>query len=543
MSIRLKVFFIILVLFALLGGADFLIQRFIIFPSFLELEYREAGENLRRIFYAIDREIVHLDRLCHDWAVWDDSYEFMEEQSPDFIASNLNAETLAADHLNLLLFCRSDGSIVWGSGTQNGRQLAFSFLQTQRLSLDHPLLALPTSNGLKSASGIMDTQFGPLLFSTQTILHSDGSGPSKGLLVMGRLLDQNTLETLKEQTRIPFEMRYPVLGEEALCGPIEQAITIKQDRLSFLEVNNGKFIKSCAGYPDINGKPVFGIQYLFPREITRKGITSMGYAAALVIASGMIIVVILNLLLQQIILRPIQRLTDHALAIEQEKDFSRRIDMRRTDELGKLAHSLDTMVQTIDEQTSALQLANEQLIILTVQDGLTGIANRRMFDSYLNKEWRRAMREQAPLSLILLDVDYFKKYNDTYGHQQGDRCLIAVAATLQRHIRRPADLAARYGGEEFAIILPNTHEEGALTIAERVRQGIEALEIPHSASDVSASVSVSLGVVTTLPKVDKDMRSLDLFVETADRGLYQAKQQGRNRTVQAVLAQHEALSL
>ncbi|MDD2463288.1 MAG: diguanylate cyclase [Desulfobulbus sp.] len=532
MSIRLKVFVIILFLFALLGGADFLIQRFIIFPSFLELEYREAGENLRRIFYAIDREVVHLDRLCHDWAVWDDSYAFMQKQSPQFMASNLNEATLTSDHLNLLLFCRLDGTIIWASGTQNGKELAFPFLHTKALPQRHPLLTHLPSNGTKSTSGIIDTPFGPLLFSTQTILRSDGSGPDKGFLVMGRLFDQEILQTLKEQTRILFEMLYPVPSEAGVCGSIEQGIPHRQERLNFFELNNGKFIKSCAGYPDITGKPLFGIQYLFPREITRKGIASMGYAAALVIASGLIIVCILNLILQQVILRPIQQLTDHALAIEQEKDFSRRIDMAREDEIGKLAHSLDTMVQTIDVQTSELQLANEQLIILSVQDGLTGIANRRMFDRYLNKEWRRAMREQVPLALILLDVDFFKKYNDTYGHQQGDRCLIAVAETMQKIIRRPADLAARYGGEEFAIILPNTHQEGAMLIAERVREGLQTLEIPHSGSDVSAHVSISLGVATTVPQANTDVTvAIDTFVETADRGLYQAKLQGRNRTV------------
>ncbi|WP_448871984.1 diguanylate cyclase domain-containing protein [Desulfobulbus propionicus] len=534
MSLRLKVFVIILALFALLGGVDFLIQRFIVFPSFLALEYREAKENLRRISFAINREIVHLDQLCHDWAVWDDTYEFMVDHSEEFLASNLNTETLEANHFNLLLFCRPDGTIVWGFGANTDQQpLSFPFLQSKKLPLDHPLLMLPASRKTNSNSGIMETTFGPLLFSTQEILHSNGSGPGRGFLVMGWFLDRTTVETLKEQTRIPFEIRYPAPTGEAACGFIDQAVTSNQDRLGLLAVSSGKFIKACASYPDITGKPVFAIQYLFPREITRKGIASMGYAAALGIASGIIILLILNITLQQVILKPIQRLNDHALTIEQEKDFSRRINMQRHDEIGKLAHSLDIMVQTIHEQTNDLQLANEQLIILSVQDGLTGIANRRMFDSYLNKEWRRSMRERTPISLILLDVDFFKKYNDAYGHQQGDRCLIAVAETLQHHIHRPADLAARYGGEEFAIILPNTHGEGALHMAERVREGVQALQMEHRESDVSPYVSVSIGVVTTVPQALKDNHQLDLFIEAADRGLYQAKQQGRNRTVRS----------
>jgi diguanylate cyclase (GGDEF)-like protein len=192
------------------------------------------------------------------------------------------------------------------------------------------------------------------------------------------------------------------------------------------------------------------------------------------------------------------------------------------------------MVQTINDRTEELKLANEQLIFLSVQDGLTGIANRRMFDSYMRKEWRRAMREQSPLSVVMLDVDFFKGYNDTYGHQQGDRCLVAVATALQQNVRRPADLAARYGGEEFVLVLPNTPAEGAMLLAERVREGVQALKIEHRASTVSPFVSVSLGVVTAVPSVNENGAGLDAFLEAADQGLYLAKHQGRNRAVSAV---------
>ncbi|MBM9612766.1 diguanylate cyclase [Desulfobulbus rhabdoformis] len=528
MSIRRKVFVIILLLFVLLGGANFLIQRLIIFPSFLELESREASENLQRIRYAIEREIIHLDRLCRDWAIWDDSYDFIQTRSQAYIESNLGDSTLESDRLNLLLFCRLDGSIVWGSSLQDEQRLPFPFFKTQKVSLDHPLFSFLKEDNQQSSSGIIDSPFGPLLFSTQTILRSNNIGPGIGYLIMARLLDASAVESLKEQTRIPFQLRYPLEANTILCGSIDNGFHLNTEKLSFIELNTGKYIQSCFGYPGITGKPVFGVEYLFPREITRKGIASMGYAAALVIALGICIIVILNLTLQKVVMQPLKRLTDHAQLIEQQKDFSRRIAMRRTDEIGLLAQSIDTMVQTIGKQTNELQLANEQLIILSVQDGLTSIANRRMFDSYLSKEWHRAMREQTPLSLILLDVDFFKHYNDTYGHQQGDRCLIAIAEIMQKHIRRPADLAARYGGEEFALILPNTENKGACKVAEGVRQGIQDLHIEHRTSDVSAHVSVSLGVSTIIPQVTEHNQSMHDFIELADQHLYQAKQSGRN---------------
>ena len=139
-----------------------------------------------------------------------------------------------------------------------------------------------------------------------------------------------------------------------------------------------------------------------------------------------------------------------------------------------------------------LQTANQKLQKLAILDGLTGIANRRYFDLVLDKEWQRLAREQQPLSLILCDVDYFKAYNDTYGHQQGDRCLQKIAQILQQSTRRPADLVARYGGEEFALILPNTNAPGALFLAHNIVRQLAHKHLPHSASQVSKIVSLSI---------------------------------------------------
>jgi diguanylate cyclase (GGDEF)-like protein len=536
MSIRIKVFVIIFVLFAMLGGADFLVQRFIIFPSFLELEHREAGENLKRVFHAIDREIVHLNRLCGDWAVWNDAYAFMTKQTEHFVKSNLNPETLAANTMNLLAFCTPDGAVVWSRATDftENKQLSFQFLASGAIPPGHPLLAVrPSETAGKETSGVLDTEWGPLLFATREILLSDGSGPGAGFLIMGRFLDAATLQTLQEQTRIPFEIVYPFPGESKVCNSLDRAGKAQTSKLDAFALKNEQYLNTCAAYLGATGAPLFGVRYLFPREITRKGVTSMSYAAALVICSGGVILIILNAMLQHVILRPVQRLTEHAAQLEQEGDYSVRLNLTRQDEIGRLASSFDAMVQTINDRTEQLQLANEQLIFLTVQDGLTGIANRRMFDSYMRKEWRRAMREQTPLSVVMLDVDFFKGYNDAYGHQQGDRCLVSVATALQQHVRRPADLAARYGGEEFVMVLPNTSADGAVILAERVREAIQALKIEHRSSPVSPFISVSLGVVTAVPGVDQSEAGLDAFLEAADQGLYQAKRQGRNRTVSA----------
>jgi diguanylate cyclase (GGDEF)-like protein len=177
-----------------------------------------------------------------------------------------------------------------------------------------------------------------------------------------------------------------------------------------------------------------------------------------------------------------------------------------------------------------LQAANQKLQQLAILDGLTGVANRRYFDLVLNKEWQRLTREQQPLSLILCDIDYFKAYNDTYGHQAGDLCLQKVARVLQNATKRPADLVARYGGEEFAVILPNTNSYGALFIAQKISESLAHKKLKHRQSQVSKYVTFSMGVITQIPNAQNTVKNL---IEMADQALYQAKKQGRDRIIQA----------
>jgi diguanylate cyclase (GGDEF)-like protein len=172
-----------------------------------------------------------------------------------------------------------------------------------------------------------------------------------------------------------------------------------------------------------------------------------------------------------------------------------------------------------------LEKVNQQLKKIANLDGLTEIPNRRLFDEYLAKEWQRLKREQKPLSLIMVDVDYFKAYNDNYGHLAGDDCLKQIAQALEHVIKRPADLVARYGGEEFVVVLPNTSQEGAQKIAQEIQTKMSDLAIPHKYSLISQQITLSLGISTITPH-----NSLSPFelVNCADQALYQAKQQGRN---------------
>ncbi|MDR2259986.1 MAG: diguanylate cyclase [Azoarcus sp.] len=186
------------------------------------------------------------------------------------------------------------------------------------------------------------------------------------------------------------------------------------------------------------------------------------------------------------------------------------------------------MRESLRVLTLKLETANRELQRLSAVDGLTGIANRRCFDESLLREWRRCSRSGLPLSLLVLDVDLFKPFNDCYGHQKGDECLRLVANTLEKATQRPNDLVARYGGEEFTAILPETEPEGAVAVAEVMRASIEGLGIKHARSPVAPVVTISVGAACLIPPRG-DEHGIPMLVKAADDALYRAKEAGRNR--------------
>ncbi|WP_204106103.1 MULTISPECIES: PleD family two-component system response regulator [Spirulina sp. CCY15215] len=185
-----------------------------------------------------------------------------------------------------------------------------------------------------------------------------------------------------------------------------------------------------------------------------------------------------------------------------------------------------SLTKELLEKNTQLETANRKLQALVNIDGLTEVANRRHFDHCLELEWHRLDREAKPLSLIMSDIDAFKAYNDTYGHQAGDRCLQAVARGISEQLKRPCDLVARYGGEEFVIILPDTDRQGGLVVAESIRSTIQALKITHAHGISEKVVTLSLGLTSLIPRHNL---SPSEAIARADKALYEAKTQGKNR--------------
>ena len=224
-------------------------------------------------------------------------------------------------------------------------------------------------------------------------------------------------------------------------------------------------------------------------------------------------------------------------SLDDEDSVNRAFEAGATDYVTKPIHwaVLRQRLRRLLQQAQVykqLEAANQALQQLANVDGLTGLANRWRFDDYLNTQWINLVQEESPLSLILCDIDFFKFYNDKYGHPAGDLCLKKVGTVLNHKAQKNQDLIARYGGEEFAVIMPNTHADGAVHVASAMQAGVRDLQITHHGSTIGQYLTLSMGVVTVIPTWETS--PLDLIV-AADKALYQAKAAGRDRIVQAKL--------
>ncbi len=220
-------------------------------------------------------------------------------------------------------------------------------------------------------------------------------------------------------------------------------------------------------------------------------------------------------------------------SLDDEKSVDRAFEAGATDYVTKPIHwaVLRQRLRQLLQQAQVykqLEEANLALQQLANVDGLTGLANRRRFDNYLNTQWINLAQEESPLSLILCDIDFFKFYNDQYGHPAGDLCLQKVGNILSNKAQKHQDLVARYGGEEFAVIMPHTHANGAIHVAKAIQAGVRNLQITHRGSAVNQSVTLSIGVSSIIPTWESSPSDLIL---AADKALYRAKAEGRDRIV------------
>ncbi len=283
----------------------------------------------------------------------------------------------------------------------------------------------------------------------------------------------------------------------------------------------------------IINKKIADVGLLLRFDTVNRQITSLIKIIALIFVVVLGLITGISVLFSRSIIPPIMNLKQEVEKF-QKNMIPVSLPVQKDDEISILHASFSEMSNTVlqksEDLTTALTelaLANEQLGNMTIMDGLTGVKNRRYFNNKIEKEIKRASRQQKTLSLLMLDIDHFKHINDTYGHQAGDEVLKSIADTLSKHVLRSGDDVARYGGEEFCIILPNTEVDGAAALAEKIRMEIQKKSISYNRKKIK--VTISIGVAAIIP-ADENLE-IDKIVNMADSALYEAKETGRNKTV------------
>lgn len=493
LNLWLKILFVSnLCLLILLGGIAIGIRQPILY-RFARLEEKLMQNQLARIADSFIQKVEKLDSTAKAEAIWTEMYNYMGNPHSTFYKNTYSFEGLANSDLDFLgVFDLHDNPIHLDWVDRQSEQLK-PLPKEIRIALlkDRQSKKFPDDRDLELAISrnltFISTQNQLLLIAACPILNRDAKGPRRGTLITGIIIDEKFLTRLEKNSN--FQLHLTSVPPEKL--PFHPQISHHLSEILYISegthILENQWIIGEIYLLNSHQNPVQILSVQAPRNAYQEGEKTLNLLTAILFLVGIFLGTIISFLLEK---------------------YLRNQQLLKRSEL-------------------ALQTANQELEKLAYLDSLTQIANRRWFNDYLMSEWRHHLKAQKFLALILIDIDDFKGYNDYYGHQGGDHCLIQIAQTIAKIPQYSTDLVARYGGEEFAVILPHTGPESALKIAEKIRETISLQKIPHLHSKVQPYVTLSLGVASFIPD---DTLTLEALISQADQALYTAKKQGRNRT-------------
>ncbi|MBI9074530.1 MAG: response regulator [Desulfatibacillum sp.] len=352
MKLRSKLLIILLGCIVLTGTTHSLIQHLVIYPQFQALEHREAEKDIQRCVQAIDTEVGHLKALCNDWASWDDTYEFLQSHSQDYLDSNLALETFVNAQLNAIYFYDVQGKPFWGMSLdlETKQPMALYPLMTGNLQAGHPLFidlnSLTTGTDI-SRIGLLKTEYGFVMAASLPVLTSENKGPAKGTLVMARLITPVLSQKLRAQTRVPFDLKFvETAGSNISAGGAIKTVIQPVDQ---------SLLMASILMEDIAGNPCILLEASLPRDIMLQGYATMHTIRNVTILIALILLVLLLWLLAVTIVQPITRLTGHVLTIRKSGDYSARCHSGRADEIGMMEQEFDRLLETIARQSRELE--------------------------------------------------------------------------------------------------------------------------------------------------------------------------------------------
>ncbi len=365
-----KVVLVLMAVIALSVTLNHFILQSTVSPAFARLEQESAERNAERVLDAIASESRHLGFSAQDWANWDDTHEFVSRDPPEwhaeYIDSNLYIGTLTGMNLNLMYFVDLSGEVVWSmiiDGDQE--EISLAALPPDRIAADSPLLDHPTEQSI--VTGIMPTEYAPMLVVSLPVLTSEATGPAAGTLIFGRFLDESLVESLRDQTHVDFHL---FTADDIAVDDSHREIiaTLATEVGGIVAREDGNVLATYGLLRDIQGLPILLLHAETPRDISAVGEATTRFASLLLVAAGLAVMLVTGLLLQQVVLGPILKLTRHTLAIKQTGDLTRRLAISRKDEIGVLSTEFDGMMGQLAE-------ARHDLLEQSYQAGLAEMAS------------------------------------------------------------------------------------------------------------------------------------------------------------------------
>ena len=464
---------------------------------------------LSTLHLTLQREQVFLATINYDYAVWDDSYHYITQQDPKFIHDNFIDDTFISLKIDGALFIDEKFKVVWHKGYDSNKKHSLDFDWVNLLASLNMQQLYPTQQLLASKTGFIRTKQGAVMFSATQVRKSDRSGENVGILVFIKKIRPSLVSLLAKFTQLKLELTLVDQAEKSKRIPQLKG-QLQNDPFGFTRQRL---------LVDINQQPLLLLTITHLTSVSPPLVDSKFIITLLLI---MLIPLAMHVFVTAYLVSPVNigaKKMEQMLDTGRLKSLPEDIEIK---ELRILFNGFNQLILTINRQ-------QEQLKEQSLTDSLTGIANRRAFDVALQKSWARSQRSNTEIAIVLLDVDYFKNYNDTQGHLAGDEALKQVAKALKSQLKRVDDLVARYGGEEFVVILTNTDKNRVAQVMAQLTHCIEKLKIPNPGSTVSQYLTISSGAAIyqdfSLAPVKY---SVKMLLEQADKALYQAKSQGRN---------------
>lgn len=503
-TLGLKIISVLIVVWlALLLGLH-LVLRSSVQPSFGVLERRLALEDVSRIRGAFAQDLSALEQSVKDYATWDEMLAYVRQPNQDFVRTNLADTMFGTLRIDLVQIYDSDQRVVFAKALDHTTGLPHRFAEVDPGSLMRncpivtPIKPESALDSLKR-SGIFRTQDDQLLeLVAHPIVKSDGHGPAAGAVVFGRLIDGEMLEDFRRRLHLEFE----------LCTR-DSLETRSTD--SVPEIANEQVV-ATALWRDPLLRPIARVRLARSAAIYEHGKRALVVAETGTLVVLTIVLAVLWLVLKLTVVRPLKQLSQTISTIQETGGLATKVMSKRRDEIGMLAQNFERLLVLLRTRATALEQ-------LATSDELTSLYNRRFIMDFLHREIERAIRYDQDLAILLLDVDHFKRINDSFGHAMGDRVLRAIGRILKESTRI-SDGLGRYGGEEFLIVMPHQSQSGAFVVSERVRQAIASTDF-----GTPWPVTVSIGVACW----EGHTREALLYV--ADQNLYKAKAAGRNRSI------------